>query len=61
MSKGARAQDVATGGVAAAAMAEEEEGIGVLMLTLALVTATKVPSLHIWLGKGKSLGVHFCH
>ena len=42
VSKGARVQDAATGGVAAAVMAEEEEGTGVLMLTLALVTTTKV-------------------
>lgn len=42
VSKGARVQDAATGGVAAAVMAEEEEGNGVLMLTLALVTTTKM-------------------
>ena len=46
MSKGGRVQDVATGGVAVAAMAEEEEGTDVPMLTLALVTTSKVSSVH---------------
>ena len=59
VSKGGRVQDVATGGVAVAAMAEDEEGTGVPMLTPALVTTTKVSSVHNWLGKGKSLGVRF--
>jgi len=46
VSKGGRVQGVATGGVAVAAIAEEEEGTGVLMLTLALLTPTKVSSVH---------------
>ncbi len=45
VSKGGRVQDVA-GGVAVAAMAEEEEGTAVPMLTLVLVTTTKVQSVH---------------
>ena len=46
MSKGGRVQGVAIGGVAVAAMAEEEEGTDVPMLTLGLVTTTKVSSVH---------------
>ena len=50
-------QDVATGGVAVAAMAEDEEGTGVPMLTPALVTTTKVSSVHNRLGR-ESLWVY---
>ncbi len=46
VSKGGRVQDVATGGVAVAAMAEEEEGTGDPMLTLALLISTKVSFVH---------------